>query len=76
MQDLSTGGCRIESPVTMELGISLELRIYVTGFGWPLMMEEAKVQWVSGQTFGLAFFRTTDTEHQRLELVIRDLMED
>ena len=75
VQDLSTCGCRIESPVTVELGVSLELRVYVTGFGWPLMIEAAKVQWVSGQIFGLAFFRTKDTEHQRLELVLRDLME-
>ena len=28
MLDLSTGGCRIESPVTVEPGLSLELRIY------------------------------------------------
>jgi len=30
---------------------------------------------VSGQIFGLAFFQIRDTEHQRLEQVIRDLME-
>jgi hypothetical protein len=74
--DLSTGGCRIESPTTVELGISLELRVYVTGFGWPLMIEAAKIQWVSGQLFGLAFVRITDTERKRLKLVIRDLVGD
>lgn len=74
--DLSTGGCRIESPVTVEPGFSLELRIHVPDLDWPLMIEAASVQWVSGQIFGLAFFRITETEHQRLGQVISDLMED
>jgi hypothetical protein len=53
----------------------LELRIYGPDLEWPLMVEAASVQWVSGQTFGLAFFRVTETEHQRLEQVISELME-
>jgi hypothetical protein len=73
--DLSMGGCRIESPVTVEPGLSLELRIYAPDIEWPLMIEAASVQWVSGQTFGLAFSRMTDTEHQRLGQVVSDLME-
>ena len=75
MLDLSTGGCRIESPVTMEPGSSLELRIYVPHVERPLMVEAASVQWVSGQIFGLAFIRITETEQQLLGQVIRDLME-
>lgn len=74
MLDLSTGGCRIESPVTVEPGVSLELRIYAPGIEWPLMIVVAIVQWVSGETFGLAFFRITDTEQQRLGQLIRRLM--
>ena len=76
MLDLSTGGCRIESPVTVEPGVSLELRIYAPDIEWPLMIEAASVQWVSGQTFGLAFFRITEPERQRLEQVISALMEE
>ena len=76
MLDLSTGGCRIESPVTVEPGFSLALRIYAPDIEWPLMIEAASVQWVSGQTFGLAFFRITEPEHQRLGQVISDLMEE
>ena len=75
MLDLSSGGCRIESPVTVDPGVSLELRIYAPDIEWPLMIEAASVQWVSGQTFGLAFFRITDTEQQRLGQVIHTLME-
>jgi hypothetical protein len=76
MLDLSTGGCRIESPVTVEPGFSLELRIHVPDLDWPLMIEAASVQWVSGQIFGLAFFRITEPEQQRLGQVISDLMEE
>jgi hypothetical protein len=41
MLDLSSGGCRIESPVTVEPGVSLELRIYAPDIEWPLMIEAA-----------------------------------
>jgi hypothetical protein len=58
----------------VEPGLLLELRIYAPDVEWPLMIEAANVQWVSGQTFGLAFFRITDTEQQRLGQVIEDLM--
>jgi hypothetical protein len=71
--DLSMGGCRIESPVTVEPGVSLELRISAPDSERPLMIEAASVQWVSGQTFGLAFFRITETEQQRLRQVISNL---
>ena len=76
MLDLSTGGCRIVSPVTVEPGLSLELRIYVPSMEWPLLIAVATVQWVSGQTFGLAFFRMTETKHQRLNQVLTDISEE
>ena len=75
MLDLSSGGCRIESPVPVESGLLLELRIYAPNVEWPLMIEAANVQWVSGQTFGLAFFRIREDEQQRLGQVIEALME-
>jgi hypothetical protein len=72
--DLSMGGCRIESPVAMTPGFFLEVRIHVPHLEWPLMVDEATVQWVSGQTFGLAFFRIKESERHRLEQVIKDLL--
>jgi hypothetical protein len=76
MLDLSLGGCRIESPVIVELGVSLELRIYAPDIEWPLIVNAASVQWVSGQTFGLAFFWITDAKKQRLGRIIDDLRMD
>lgn len=71
--DLSAGGCRVESALSLTPGVALELRIYAPGLEWPLMVEAATVQWVSSQMFGLAFFRMTESERQRLEQVIGDL---
>jgi len=71
--DLSSGGCRVESSIPVEPGILLELRIYAPDVEWPLIIEAANVQWVSGQTFGLSFFRITETEQQRLGKVLKDL---
>ena len=69
--DLSSGGCRIESPVLLEPGMSLELLIYAIDSDHPIRIEAAKVQWVSGHTFGLAFFQITETD--RLGRIISEL---
>ena len=76
MLDLSSRGCRIESPVSVEPGLLLELRIYAPNVEWPLMIEAANVQWASEPTFGLAFFRITEPEQQRLGQVIEALIKD
>ena len=72
--DLSAGGCRMEcSLLPLAPGMALELRIDVSGLAWPLMIDAAQVQWVSGQVIGLAFFRIRATEQQRLDEVIAEL---
>jgi len=44
MLDLSLSGCRIERPVMVAPGLSLELRILLTDVEWPIMIEAARVQ--------------------------------
>lgn len=73
---ISLGGYRLESPWIMAPGITMELRVQVPGSEWPLVIDGTHVQWVTGQLVGLAFVRMTETEHQRLGLVISKLMED
>jgi len=71
--DLSTGGCRIESSVPVQYGMTMVLSIYVPDVEPPLMLEAATVQWVSDQMFGVAFFRLPEQERERLEMVIAKL---
>src|SRR6476660_8550276 len=73
--DLSLGGCRIESPFPVAPGFSVEPGIHIPDLQWPIMIEAASVQWVSGLMFGLAFFRLKESERQRLDQLIKHLME-
>ena len=71
--DLSKGGCRLESPLAILPGLSLELRIHVPDLEWPLMIDGADVQWVSGQIAGLAFVQIRQAEQRRLDDLIAKL---
>lgn len=68
--DLSRSGCRLESPLLMLPGLSLELRIAVPGMEWALTIDGADVQWANEETAGLAFVRIRETEQQRLDDVM------
>ena len=68
--DLSRSGCRLESPLLMLPGLSLELRIAVPGLEWALTIDGADVQWANEETAGLAFVRMRETEQQRLDDVM------
>lgn len=73
MLDLSAGGCQLESSLTIARDQLLELRVAVPGSESPLIIDGARVQWVSGRLIGLAFVRIRKTEQQRLDRVIADL---
>ncbi|MDR4463787.1 MAG: PilZ domain-containing protein [Nitrospira sp.] len=68
--NLSQNGCRLESPLLMLPGISVELRIAVPGWEWALTIDGADVQWVDENTAGLAFVRIRETEQQRLSELV------
>ncbi|MBH0196304.1 MAG: PilZ domain-containing protein [Nitrospira sp.] len=68
--NVSRGGGRLESPLLMLPGLSLELRIAVPGLEWALMIDRADVQWANEDTAGLAFVQIRETERQRLSTVL------
>jgi len=68
--DLSRNGCRLESPLLMLPGLSLELRLAVPGLEWALTIDGADVQWANEDTAGLAFVRIREAEQQRLDDVV------
>jgi len=75
VMDLSLKGCKVHSTTRMHLDSSLELRIYVPGLDWPLMVDSAAVRWSEASAFGLSFRRVRDTEQERLRQVLAELRE-
>lgn len=75
VMDLSVGGCKVHSTTGVSLDSTLELRIYVPGLDWPLMVDSAGVRWAEASAFGLAFLRMRDTEQERLREVLAELKE-
>ena len=73
--DLSQSGCRLESPLLMLPGLSLELRIAVPGLEWAVMIDGADVQWADEDRAGLTFVRMRETERQRLSDVMTTRLE-
>ena len=65
----------MHSKTPMSLDGSLELRIYVPGIDWPLMVDSAAVRWAEASAFGLAFLRVRDEEQERLRKVLAELRE-
>jgi hypothetical protein len=74
--DLSVAGCRVESLVPVPQSAVMELRIYVPDLDWPLMVDEAIVQWVNDRSFGLYFVKIRQGVQDRLSWVLARLAEE
>ena len=74
--DLSTGGCKIETDLPVDVGATFECRIYVPGLDWPLRIDEAQVRWVKARTFGIQFTKIQSEEAAKLKRVIASLNEE
>ncbi|MGH7227740.1 MAG: PilZ domain-containing protein [Nitrospiraceae bacterium] len=73
VQDLSLGGCRVESPTPVQPGTELELRIAVPQEMTPVAVERAVVRWARGREFGVAFLSLRPPEQDRLHDLAREL---
>jgi hypothetical protein len=71
--DLSAGGCRIESDMPLVEGAAVECRIFAPSFDWPLRIDEARVRWVRGNTFGVEFVALNEEERVKLQQLIKAL---
>ena len=74
--DLSMAGCRVDASVPVQQSAVMELRIYVPDLDWPLMVDEAVVQWVNGSSFGLYFLKMRLGVQDRLSWVLSRLAEE
>jgi hypothetical protein len=66
INDLSLGGCRINSDLAVRQGQYLPLRLHLPGQGSPLVIERAAVRWVREKDFGLQFMFIPSSERARL----------
>ena len=74
--DLSMAGCRVNAAADVQESWVMELRIFIPDFDWPLIIDEAVVQWVDGNNFGLHFLKMRMGVQDRLSWVLARLAEE
>ena len=73
LTDLSPGGCRILSSVTVLAGTEVELCIFPGDEANPILIDGATVCWCRPDEFGLAFTKIRTPVQRRLTDVWRKL---
>ncbi len=68
--DLSLGGARFESDLDVFPGKVIVVRLVVPGLESALSIQEARVQWVDEQTFGVEFQKVQPDDLDELEQLI------
>ncbi|MBK5282489.1 MAG: PilZ domain-containing protein [Nitrospiraceae bacterium] len=71
--DLSIRGCRIDSPIDVQPGASLEVRIAAIEHEPPIQIQQALVRWSRGRQFGLEFVTMTPEEWARLQHTVSQI---
>ena len=71
--DLSIRGCHIESPIDVQPGAALEVRIMVTGHDHPIHIQAAIVRWSRGHEFGLEFEVISPIEWTHLQDFVKEM---
>ena len=71
--DLSIRGCRIESPVDVQLGTTLEVRISAREHEPPVQIQQALVRWSRDRQFGLEFVKMPPEEWARLQHTVKQI---
>ena len=64
-RDVSAGGCRVQSAVTVEVGNYVRVKLYQNQQA-AMDIDLAAVRWVRGQEFGLEFLYMHPEEYERL----------
>ena len=69
--DISSGGWRIQGDHQVQVGMPLTLRMELQAARWPLEVDQAIVQWVSGRDFGVQIKKIRYESAKKLERLIR-----
>ncbi|MBI3355765.1 MAG: PilZ domain-containing protein [Nitrospirae bacterium] len=70
--DLSLGGAKIESRLIVQPGKQIALKLVVPEVQEPIYIEQAQVQWIHDQTFGVRFLEMQQREMDELEQLIEE----
>ncbi len=73
LKDLSQGGCRISSSVTVPNGTQLELCIYTNNDPAPIIVDESIVRWARAGEIGLEFSQMRKDAQRKLTELCRIL---
>lgn len=68
--DITVPGCLIESPISVEKGDYLQLKLLIPGLQSPLSVELAAVRWTNGSQFGVEFIKMHEKARRQLNQVI------
>ncbi|ALA58698.1 hypothetical protein NITMOv2_2282 [Nitrospira moscoviensis] len=68
--DLSLGGARIESDLVVQPGKYIIVKLIVPDLQEPILIEQAQVQWIHDQTFGVRFLEIRQQQLDELEQLI------
>jgi hypothetical protein len=71
--DLSIRGCRIQSPIEVQPGASLEVVIEVMEHELPIRIQAAFVRWSRDREFGLEFEVIVPTEWHHLQDIVKQI---
>ena len=73
--DLSIGGARFDCDIQVYPGKVIRVRPVIPGVEEPLSIEDARVQWVGADTFGVSFQNVRPAELDELEQLIDECEE-
>ena len=73
--DLSVGGAKFDCDLEVYPGKVIHVRLFIPGAEQPVSIEDARVQWVGEETFGVSFQNVRPDELDELEQLIDEFEE-
>ena len=73
--DLSVGGARFDCDLEVYPGKVIRIRLVIPGAEEPVSIDEGRVQWVEGDTFGVSFQNIGPDAFDELEQLIDEFEE-
>jgi hypothetical protein len=68
--NLTVPGCLLESPLCMNKGDSIKLKLFLPGLHSPFSVELAVVRWINGFQFGVEFIKMGEGDQRLLHQFI------